>query len=86
MHLLEQIMSCHICSSFGTKSDEDKKNKKTQNFFHVQVWKMMAQWWNQVEEGWSLTATGRRKKPSSVEAVCLWERNSPQVHLILLAP
>lgn len=41
----------------------------------------MVLWWNHAA---SQTATGRRRRPSFVEAQCLWERNSPQVHLIPL--
>ena len=43
-------------------------------------------WWNQVKEGWSLTATGRRKRPSLKEARCHWGKNSPQVNLPMLSP
>lgn len=41
-------------------------------------------WWNHARARRSQTATGRRRRPSFVEALCLWERNSPQVHVILL--
>lgn len=44
----------------------------------------MVPWWNHARPRWSQTATGRRRRRSFEEAPCLWERNSPQVHIIPL--
>lgn len=55
-------------------------------FFQMQVRRRRTvQWWNQVKEAWSPTATGRRKRPSLEGALCHWGRNSPQVHLMMLS-